>query len=237
MTLKSKIGRVVIPLAPFNRRTFNIMRHELSALRTRWLSRVSPWRLAKLHYIRRLDHLRVNIGSGGQAPNGWIELDIRRHQSGNIPWDIRYGLPFSDDSVQYIYASHVLEHMDYGSDAPRLLKDCVRCLQPEGRIRIVVPDARKFIQAYLCEDGTGWSAVGMKDLPDDMPTSMCMVNHVFHQGGEHQFGYDYETVVHLLMASGFTHVISSDYRSSDFFDPELDLSCHQHYSLYVEAWC
>lgn len=226
----------MIPVLPFNRRTFNIIRCELSALRTRWLSRISPWRQAQLREVRHLNYLLVNIGSGGQAPDGWIELDTCRHQSGIIPWDIRYGLPFSDKSVQYIYASHVLEHIDFCSDAPQLLKDCVRCLEPQGRVRIVVPDARKFIQAYLCEDGRGWPAIGIEALPDDMPTSMCMLNEVFHQGGEHLFGYDYETVVYLLKSSGFTHVIRSDYRCSDFFDPELDLACHQYYSLYVEAY-
>jgi predicted SAM-dependent methyltransferase len=116
-----------------------------------------------------------------------------------------------------------------------LLKDCIRYLEPQGRISIVVPDAKKFIQAYLCEDGRGWSAIGMGALPDDMPTSMCMVNHVFHQGGEHLFGYDYKTLAHLLRSCGFGTVIRSAYRSSDFFEPELDLSCHQHYSLYAEA--
>jgi nucleoside-diphosphate-sugar epimerase len=61
---------IAIPLVPFNRRTFNIIRHELSALRTRWLSRISPRRLAQLRDVRHLHHLRVNIGAGGQARDG-----------------------------------------------------------------------------------------------------------------------------------------------------------------------
>lgn len=235
MTLKSKVGKVLIPLAPVNRRTFNLLRHEFAALRCRLFSSILPWRVARLHKLRQEKDLMINLGSGGHSPEGWHEIDLRCHQSNNIPWDIRTGLPFADKSVKYLYASHVLEHLDFRGDAPRLLNDCIRCLQEGGSVRIVVPDAKAFIDAYTSTDKSAWSAIGIDEFPDDIPTPMTMVNNVFHQAGEHLFAYDFETLEHLLRSSGFKHVIRSTYRASQAFDPDLDLECHRLYSLYVEA--
>ena len=64
---------------------------------------------------------------------------------------------------------------------------------------------------------------------------MCMLNHVFHQKGEHLFGYDFETLEYLLDVCGFRNVTLSSFRASVEFPTELDLVVHENYSLYVEA--
>jgi hypothetical protein len=62
-----------------------------------------------------------------------------------------------------------------------------------------------------------------------------MVNHIFHQKGEHHFAYDFETLAWVLKQAGFEKVRKCSYRNSP--DPELriDQPNHQPYSLYVEA--
>jgi len=234
-TLKSRFLPLLLKLMPFNRRTFNILRHELAGLRARAFCVLIPSRIAKLRSIRGQSSLKVNLGAGGQSPKDWIEVDVRLHGRSSIPWDIRHGLPFSNCSVLKFYLSHVLEHVDFYSDAPKLLAECVRCLEPNGKIRIVVPDAAKFIFAYTGAKQEDWMALGLEVLPDDMPTRMCVLNHVFSQKGEHLFAYDFQTLEYLLCSAGFSDIKLSGYRASDCFDHDLDLSCHRPYSLYVEA--
>src|SRR5712692_2960803 len=53
--------------------------------------------------------------------------------------DFRYALPFDDESVDYLYSSHLLEHL-FREDALRLLKEIQRTLKPGGWVRICVPD-------------------------------------------------------------------------------------------------
>ena len=57
-------------------------------------------------------------------------------------------LPFDDNSVQVLYASHVLEHVSYNYDLhnerPVLfetLKEWKRVLKPNGILYVAVPDA------------------------------------------------------------------------------------------------
>ena len=61
------------------------------------------------------------------------------------------------------------------------------------------------------------SSLDFQHLLDDLPTGMCLLNHVFHQKGEHLFGYDFETLEYLLVMCGFRDVTLSSYRSSGQF--------------------
>ena len=64
--------------------------------------------------------IRINIGSGDWSSEGWINLDYpsewycaaqRKHKI--IPYDIRNDrLPYENDSVDLIYCSHVIEHIE-----------------------------------------------------------------------------------------------------------------------------
>ena len=83
---------------------------------------------------------RVNIGCGKNPIQGWINLDVVSHP-GVYFWDCRSGLPFSDGAVAAIYSEHFFEHLDLKSEARPFLRECLRCLQPGGVLRMVVPDA------------------------------------------------------------------------------------------------
>lgn len=62
-----------------------------------------------------------------------------------------------------------------------------------------------------------------------------MINHIFHQSGEHLFAYDFETLSWALRHAGFREIVKQSFRQS--CDPELaiDQENHAPYSLYVEA--
>ena len=236
-TLKSQLGSVVIPLLPVNRRTFDILRHELRALRTRAINSVSPGYYRRVARLRSQRNLSINIGSGGKGLPDWVNIEVIPMRDTTLCLDIRRPLPLADGSVARILAEHVIEHIDFRNDVPLVFRDWIRVLQPGGVARVIVPDAKRYLQAYVSEDPNYWLALGwdLKRMPDDIYTPMHIVNHMFRQDGEHLFAYDFETMEWALRQAGFSKVEQVSYKSSR--DPLLaiDQDNHARYSLYVEA--
>jgi predicted SAM-dependent methyltransferase len=236
-TLKSRIGSVVLPLLPVNRRTFDILRYELQALRVRVGNSIDPTYWRTITNLRSNRNLSVNIGSGGRGLPGWINIELTPMRDTTLCLDVRRPLPLADGSVKRILAEHVVEHLDFRSDIPAVFRDWYRVLQPRGVVRIIVPDAGRFLKAYADADPIKWQHLGwdLNRLPSDIYTPMHVINHIFHQGGEHLFAYDFETMAWALRQAGFANVEQTGYKISR--DPELaiDQEIHAPYSLYVEA--
>jgi predicted SAM-dependent methyltransferase len=76
------------------------------------------------------DAIKLNFGCGTNKLDGWQNFDAEV--------DIEKRLPFPDDHADFIYAEHVVEHVDYQA-ALRFLRRGRRVLKPGGVIRICVP--------------------------------------------------------------------------------------------------
>jgi len=118
----------------------------------------------------------VNLGCGVTVATGWINIDNSPNaRLSRYPWlrwalwklkvistehyevawprdllirDLRAHLPFQDGTIDYVYSSHVLEHLSC-SKARSLVSEVYRILRPGGLVRFVVPDLRWGIQRYL----------------------------------------------------------------------------------------
>ena len=116
--------------------------------------------------------LKLNLGSGPDAPVGWINADYsftaRLSKTGplygfmcklyrvkQLPWpkdvkilDASKRFPFDDNSIDVIFSSHVLEHLSFeGADS--MIKECYRCLCKDGVLRIIIPDLYKMAKKYI----------------------------------------------------------------------------------------
>jgi hypothetical protein len=85
--------------------------------------------------------LRLNIGAGKRELPGFTPID-RDYGTEAYP------LPYDDNSVDEILASHVLEHFSH-RQVTEVLLHWVDKLKPGGRIRIAVPDFERVAKAYL----------------------------------------------------------------------------------------
>jgi SAM-dependent methyltransferase len=85
--------------------------------------------------------MKLDLGAGPVPRPGFIPLG-RDHGSEIFP------LPYPDESVDEIVASHVLEHFPHGQISA-VVKEWVRALKKGGRIRIAVPDFRLIAEGYL----------------------------------------------------------------------------------------
>ena len=92
----------------------------------------------------------VNIGCGAVYHPAWTNLDTAPSAAAVQCCDARAGLPFPDASVDAVYHSHMLEHLDDAS-ARSFLLECHRILRPGGILRVVVPDLEGIARAYLRE--------------------------------------------------------------------------------------
>ena len=89
----------------------------------------------------------LNVGCGFNCHKDWINLDL--HKSKYVDYyNIKNKLPFKDGSLDVIYHSHVLEHLDKLL-ARKFIADCYRVLKKGGIIRIAVPDLEIICLEYL----------------------------------------------------------------------------------------
>ena len=93
--------------------------------------------------------MKLNLGCGRNVKEGFINVDAyERENKLDVICDLSKSFPFEDESSTYIYAEQLIEHLEW-LDGPRFLKNCYRCLQPRGTLRLVFPDYRKIFQKYL----------------------------------------------------------------------------------------
>lgn len=236
MTFKQRLGQWFFARMPITRFLFDQLRVEVNALLQGITNCLSLARRRRLRRIRQSRNLRVNVACGPQVLSGFVNLDLSPCRSDVLGWDCRWSLPLANESAVGIRAEQFVEHLEPREELPAFLADCLRVLQPGGVLRVIVPDAERYLQAYCRDDLSGFRELAVPDpFPEDLPTRMDIINHVFHQWSEHRWGYDFETLAHRLRAAGFVRVERSDYQQS--LDAELanDRDVHAPYSLYVEA--
>ena len=134
--------------------------------------------------------------------------------------NVEYGIPFPDESVNYIYSSHLLEHM-FKEDAEKLLIEAYRVLKKCGIIKICVPDLEYAISLYQKGDKE-------KALHYFFATSKS------GYFSRHQYIYDFDLLRQLLEKIGFTNIERCSYRQGQTPDIEV-LDNRPEETLYVEA--
>lgn len=205
-----------------------------------------------LTYIMAKRVIKVNLGSGPTGINGWSNYDwgvlpllskiywIRDglvklgllDKSYMAKWpeielvDIRKGIPQEDDSVNYIYCSHVLEHFEK-SETVTLLHECYRVMKKNGVMRIVLPDLLKLISSYsnsdqFCREFYGYNK-------DEKRWS-----NIFIRG--HEWMYDKKTFRKILVEVGFKNIkLLSGGKGKVPDISKLDLKIHEKLSFYYEC--
>jgi predicted SAM-dependent methyltransferase len=236
-TLKQKIGAWLIPRLPLNPVVFRLLRLELKAAWVNGLNALHPRYLARRRRLARGRNLLVNIGCGPFGHDGWINFDLHAHPKVALAVDCRRSLPLADDSCRGIHVEHYFEHLEPTKEQPRFLTECRRCLMPGGILRIVVPDARKYAEAYVADGWADLNAIGCGgEYPETaFATKMAALNHVFLQDGEHYGGIDAVLLRETLVAAGFGDTRTVSWREGAFPEGCIDREQHRFYSLYMEA--
>lgn len=164
-----------------------------------------------------------------------LEFIAFARQSGIQHADAVSRIPQPDGSVDVIYTSHMVEHLDR-DEARRFLAEARRVLTHGGIIRIAVPDLRYHVDGYLA----GRNADAFMDavrLGRMRPRGLGQkVRSAIAGDREHHWMYDGESMSKLLSSAGFTGPRVMPPGTTTIPDPgPLDLAERMPQSVFVEA--
>jgi len=186
---------------------------------------------------------KVNFGCGLMAPQSWVNYDaspVLRVQRfpvfGSLAkslvkprfpdaarfGDIARGLPEATESVDFVYCSHILEHLSL-TDYRRALKEVFRILKRGGVFRGVLPDLDADVRSYLadpsadaCSTFMRSSHLGLVRRPRDAIGRL----RGLLGNSQHLWMWDYKGMEFELEASGFLEIRRAVFNDSAY--PEFE---------------
>ena len=191
-------------------------------------SAVRPIERRRAHRLVESAHpLRLHLGCADNYLRGWLNIDLARPgRKLDLRWDLRRQMPFSDGSVQVIFAEHLLEHLTI-AQALKFAQECRRLLGHSGILRIGVPDLNRYVRSYEGEDPL------LNEVRPGRPTAALAFCEVFYRYG-HRSMYDFDTLRMLCLEAGFEEVHRSDFGKGRI-QPCPDTPARQPETLYIEA--
>jgi len=185
---------------------------------------------ARVSPVVETSHRRfVQYGCGMCAPLGWENFDCsptlwlqrlpivgvfaKRAAGFSFPANVRYGdivrgLPLSPGSIEGIYCSHVLEHLSY-EDLRRSLRNTRSYLREGGIFRLVLPDLRKLVDAYVEDQDEDACCRFMRDSSLGAETRARGLGGLLrHLAGNaaHLWMWDFPALSRQLREVGFTDI-------------------------------
>lgn len=135
--------------------------------------------------------MKLNLGCFNSRIDGFTNVDIRKLEGVDIVCDVKK-LDFPDNSIEEIYASHVLEHFHY-IETLDVLKEWYRVLVPGGKIYIGVPDLE--VMAGLI------TIYGMCDWVEAV-----IYGSSEYIEAKHQAGFGFSTLKNKMEKAGFINI-------------------------------
>lgn len=168
-------------------------------------------------FLLRILYLPYRIISGTNLPQKEYCEILKNHTF--VHHNVAVGMPFFDNSVDYVYSSHMFEHLSK-EDAKKVLREIYRVLKKGGIVRICVPDFESIISLYYR---------GCKEQAVDciFPSSR------FDYLGRHRYAYDFDLLRQFLQEAGFVNIERCSYRQGT--SPDIDLLDNRPAGLFVEA--
>lgn len=158
--------------------------------------------------------LMLHIGCGNVYFDGWVNLDVDSDKA-DIKHDLRNQLPFEDNTVDFIFSEHFIEHLTV-NEGLRVMSDFYRVLKRNGVLRVATPDLDYLIFRYIFS----WRKQDWinKYGYEWIKTRAEMINICFREWG-HQYLYNREELERRLREVGFKKICKGRLNRSKY--PEL----------------
>jgi len=174
--------------------------------------------------------VKLNLGCYDRKISGFVNVDIREDVKPDVIDDVFKLNKFEKNSVDLIYACHVLEHADYKESEIAMKRWC-DVLKKGGTLRLAVPDMEAHFAHYYYH----------RDLRLLHSTFWGSQRHEYDY---HKNGWDLKKLEEDLKAAGFSVVKKYDWRDTEHFYvddysqtyfPHMDKENGKLMSLNVEA--
>ena len=160
-------------------------------------------------YLHNNQIKKLQLGTSNSPLAGWLNTDLLPTSRKIAYLDATRRFPFNDDSFDYVYSEHMIEHIDHES-AVFMLSECFRVLKPGGKIRISTPDLKVYTGLHWKEKTAfqnhyiDW--VTHRFMPEvDYCKEVFVINNAMRAWG-HQFLYDRETINVMMTRIGFEDI-------------------------------
>lgn len=150
--------------------------------------------------------MKLHLGSGVKFLKGYTHIDANKHPHIDHVTDVRSLSFVKTESVEEIYASHVLEHFNR-LEVLDVLKEWNRVLCIGGVMRLAVPDFEAVVDEYNEKHNLD-VILGLLYGGQD------------YQHNFHYQAYDFNRLKLLLEKTGFTDVARYNWR--DFLPDDYD---------------
>ena len=162
---------------------------------------------------------KLQLGCGRNWLEGWLNSDYFPRNSDILQLDVTVALPFENDTFDYIFSEHVIEHISYPEGA-YMLEECFRVLKPGGVLRVGTPDLAFLVNLYREDEAARHSrtqleqefleyflANEIKDREINAPVDFdtYLINKFVRAWG-HEFIYDEKSLRHMMKTLGFTEI-------------------------------
>jgi predicted SAM-dependent methyltransferase len=196
--------------------------YKINLWRYKFLSVPLCWRKVPIH---------LHLGCGKRYYKEFINIDMNIFRKKEMWLDIRYGLPFKENSVDSIYSYSLFEHL-YHKELIYLLKECYRVLRPGCGMRVAVPDLEASIKGYTVND-IHW----MSDYPGDFKSlGGKFYNFIFCEG-QHKMCFDFGLLEEILAKAGFKNISRMGIKKSLIYvNGQIEEEYPDYMYLYAECF-
>ena len=148
--------------------------------------------------------IKINMGCGPRNfGKDWIHIDGGNYEHLDYS-DIRDLSQLRTNSVELIYASHVIEYFDR-LEVVDLLSEWKRVLKPYGVLRLAVPNFAVLSELYLS------GKIKLENTLGPLYGRMIMGDKVIY----HKTTYDFSSLKNLLQEIGFYNVMPYNWRETE----------------------
>lgn len=196
--------------------------------------------------------MKLEIGGYNKKLQGeWIRLNHKDREKHDINIDINTDkFPWNDNTFDEIYMSMVIEHIPLNILYKHTLPEIHRILKPRGFIRLVTPNLEELAKSYVNKEKTPFytnKVISIDKLRREIGIGSAFVGTIVSNGNDtylysrdkktkltglaHINSFDYESLKNLLLKTGFTNVLKSQY--NHLIDNER---YDNKWCLFVEAY-
>jgi predicted SAM-dependent methyltransferase len=174
--------------------------------------------------------MKLHLGCGNKHIPGFVHVDMQNYSHVDLCEQVNTLNFAQDNSVELIYASHVLEHFGR-HEVDQVLREWFRVLQPGGILRLAVPDFESIVLRYQetrdVNEVMGLVCGGQRDDLDF-----------------HKIIFDEKSLQERLRDVGFSSVSRYDWRKTEHswlddysqaYLPHMDKEGGRLMSLNIEA--
>tara|TARA_Y100000589_G_scaffold324149_1_gene359838 strand:- start:4940 stop:5617 length:678 start_codon:yes stop_codon:yes gene_type:complete len=191
--------------------------------------------------------------------------NLKKLSQNIIVHDLRNGIPYANNSIDAVYHSHLLEHIDR-TEVKDFLMEIFRVLKPNGVQRIVVPDlyflCKSYVENYekcinqnkLIKKHDDYVAAILEQAVRKEASGSSKQNKILRKienlilgdarkrGETHQWMYDSVNLKSVLNEVGFKNIKVQTFKTSYIFnwnkyglDLDKENKEYKKGSLYIEA--